>query len=259
MVDNENLVTEVTENVETPTEEVVEQVETPAPRTYTQEEVDEIVSKRKARSEAKIRKEYDRKYGRLTNVLKAGTGKEDVDEMTDTFEQFYASKGIDIPKEPTYSNKDIEVLARVEADEIIKLGFEEVVEEADRLNELGADNMTPREKAVFVALTNHINKTETSKQLAEIGVTEDVINSAEFKDFASKFNSNTSLKDIYEIYNKTQPKKQIQTMGSMKNNTTDTGTVKDFYTKEEAQKFTKADFDRNPALFKAVCDSMTKW
>ena len=81
MTDNENLVTEVTENVETATEETVEQAETPAPRTYTQEEVDEIVSKRKARTEAKIRKEYDRKYGRLESVLKAGTGKESVEEM----------------------------------------------------------------------------------------------------------------------------------------------------------------------------------
>ena len=259
MLENENLVTEVTENVETPTEEVVEQVETPAPRTYTQEEVNDIVSKRNARTEAKIRKEYDRKYGRLEKVLQAGTGKNSVEEMTDTFAQFYESKGITIPKEPTYSNEDIEVLAQHEANGIIKLGFEEVVEEADRLNELGAENMTAKEKAVFVALTNHIKSTETSRELAKIGVTEDVYNSAEFNDFASKFISNTPITEIYEIYSKQQPKKQIHTMGSMKNNTTDKGTVKDFYTKEEAQKFTKADFDNNPALFKAVCDSMTKW
>lgn len=259
MTDNENLVLEGTENVETATEETVEQVETPAPRTYTQEEVDEIVSKRKARTEAKIRKEYDRKYGRLESVLKAGTGKESVEEMTDTFEQFYERKGITIPKEPTYSNEDIEVLAQHEANGIIKLGFEEVVEEADRLKDLGVENMTAKEKAVFVALTNHIKSTETCRELAKIGVAEDVYKSAEFNDFASKFSSNTPITEIYEIYNKTQPKKQIHTMGSMKNNTTDKGTVKDFYTKEEAQKFTKADFDNNPALFKAVCDSMTKW
>ena len=48
-------------------------------------------------------------------------------------------------------------------------------------------------------------------------------------------------------------------MGSMKNNTSDEGTVKDFYTRDEAMKFTKKDFDKNPALFKAVEKSMLKW
>ena len=48
-------------------------------------------------------------------------------------------------------------------------------------------------------------------------------------------------------------------MGSMKNSTSDDGTVKDFYTRDEALKFTKKDFDRNPALFKAVEQSMLKW
>ena len=259
METNETLVTDVTENVDTATEETVEQVETPAPRTYTQEEVNEIVSKRNARTEAKIRKEYNRKYGALENVLRAGTGQEDVEEMTNTFREFYESKGITIPTEPTYSNKDIEALARIDADEIIKLGFEEVVEEADRLNEIGFDNMTAREKATFVQLTNHIKSTETSRELSKIGVTEDVYESKEFKDFASKFSSNTPITEIYEIYNKTQPKKEIKTMGSMKNNTTGSGAVKDFYSREEALKFTKEDFDKNPELFKAVCDSMNKW
>jgi hypothetical protein len=47
-------------------------------------------------------------------------------------------------------------------------------------------------------------------------------------------------------------------MGSMKN-TTKEDTVKEFYTRDEALKFTKEDFDKNPALFKAVENSMYKW
>ena len=35
--------------------------------------------------------------------------------------------------------------------------------------------------------------------------------------------------------------------------------IKDFYTYEEASKFTRKDFDKNPALFKAVERSMTMW
>ena len=252
MNENETLVIEqVAENVEHTTEET--------PKTYTQDEVDAIVGKRLARQEARIKKDYDRKYGDLVDTLKAGTGTEDVGEMTDTFKKFYQSKGIKIPNKTDYSAKDIETLARAEADDIIRAGYDEVVEEVDRLTEIGADKMTAREKAVFRVLAEHRQNAETSKELAKIGVTEDVYNSAEFKDFKSKFNPNTPIKDIYDIYNKTQPKKEFKTMGSMKNSTSEDGTIKDFYTRDEALQFTKKDFDKNPALFKAVEASMLKW
>ena len=250
---NENLVTEVTENVETTTEE------TPvAERIYTQAEVDAIVGKAKGRAKAQAKKEYDRKYGNLESVLRAGTGKETIEEMTDTFSDFYRSKGIEIPKKPTYSKNDIEVLAKAEADEIIRYGFEEVVEEADRLNDLGVENMTEREKAVFIKLTDHIKNTETGRELSKIGVKEDVYGSDEFKSFASKFDSRTPITEIYEIYHKTQPKKEIKTMGSMKTTATG-GELKDFYTPEEARRFTVEDFDRDPRLLAIVEDSMKKW
>ena len=252
MENNEILVNQ-TENVENTTEEI------PAPKTYTQEEVDAIVGKAKARTKAKIEKDYQRKYGGLEEVLKAGTGKESVEEMTDTFADFYRQKGINIPQKPSYSAKDIEVLAQAEAAEIIGAGFEEVVEETDRLAQLGAANMTAREKAVFKALAEYRQNTERSHELSKIGVKEDVYNSKEFKDFASKFNANTPISDIYDIYHKTQPKKEIKTMGSMKNTTSADSGVKDFYSRDEALKFTKKDFDNNPALFAAVQKSMTKW
>ena len=252
MLENENLVTDVTENVEQTTE-------TPAEKTYTQSELDEIVGKRIARNNAKIRKEYDRKYGDLENVLRAGTGKESVEEMTDTFAKFYKSKGIQLLEKPNYSDKDIEVLARAEADEIIGYGYEDVVEEVDRLAEKGFENMTAREKAYFKVLAEHRQKTERQKELSKIGVTEDEYNSKEFQDFAKMFNPNTPIAEIHKIYNKQKPKKEIKPMGSMTNKTSEDGTVKDFYTRDEALQFTKADFDKNPALFKAVQESMLKW
>lgn len=261
MNENENLVLDDTENVETVTTEETtgeEQVEIPV-KTYTQEEVDEIVGKRLARNTAKIRKEYSKKYGDLENVLKAGTGKDNVVELTDTFRSFYEQKGIHIPSEPTYSGRDIEVLAKAEADDIISAGFEEVVEEVDRLAELGIENMSAREKQVFKELAEYRQNAERSNELSKLGVTEDVYNSKEFKDFASKFGTNTTITEIYEIYNKMQPKKEVRTMGSLKNNTTNDTGVKDFYTRDEALKFTKKDFDNNPELFKAVEKSMLKW
>ena len=250
----ENFAAEAAENVETPTEQPQQEV-----KTYTQEEVDSIVGKRLARKEARIRKEYERQYGDLMDVLKAGTGKENVAELTDTFRGFYEKNGIKLQQKPTYSDSDIEVLARAEADEIIKAGYEDVVEEVDRLTDLGLDGMTAREKAVFKVLAEHRKSAERGRELSSIGVTEEVYNSAEFKDFCAKFNPNTPVKDVYDIYRKTQPKKDIKPMGSMKNiPAADTG-VKEFYTVEEARRFTKADFDKNPALFAAVERSMQKW
>ena len=252
MSENEILV-EQTENVEQTTEE------TPVVKTYTQDEVDAIVGKAKARTKAKIEKDYQRKYGGLEDVLKAGTQKESVEEITDMFADFYRNKGVNIPQKPSYTARDIEVLSRAEAEDIIRAGYDEVVEEVDRLSALGASNMTDREKAVFKVLAEHRQNAERSHELSKIGVTEDVYNSQEFKDFAGMFNPNTPISKIYETYAKTQPKKEVKPMGSMKNNISDDNGVKDFYTREEALKFTKADYDKNPALFKSVCDSMSKW
>jgi len=253
MNENENLVAEeVTEKVEQTTEE------TPA-KTFTQDELNEIVGKAKARERAKITKQYERQYGRLEEVLKAGTGKESVDEMADTFEQFYESKGIKINKKPDYSAKDIEILARAEAEEIIRSGIEEVVEEVDRLTELGAERMTAREKAVFKVLAEHRHNAEKSEELSKLGVGEDVYNSQEFKEFASMFRSDVPLSKVYENFRKTQPKKDIRPAGSMKNSDSSDNGVKDFYTPEEARQFTKSDLDKNPALFKAIEKSMLKW
>ena len=252
MENNENFVPEqVTENVEQTTEQT--------PKTYTQEEVDAIVGKRIARSKAKIEKEFQRKYGDLEEVLKAGTGKESVEEVTDTFKEFYQKKGIKIPERPKYSDEDIAVLARAEADEIIRSGYEEVVEEVDRLAGVGFANMDARQKAVFKVLADHRQSAERGRELSQIGVTKDVYDSKDFTDFAAKFNSTTPIKDIYEIYSKTQPKKEIRTMGSMKNSNSGDNAVKDFYTPEEARKFTRKDYDNNPALFAAVEKSMLKW
>lgn len=269
--ENENLVTDVTENVELPTEEVVEGVEetteqpevVETPKTYTEEElnarVDELLAKKIARKEARIRKEYDKKYGRLENVLKAGTGEEDLDKLTDTFTSFYAKKGIEIPSEPTYTDNDMKVLANAEAQSIIDSGFDDVVEEVDRLAELGIDNMTPREKLVFTKLAEYRKSEQEKKELAKIGVGAKALEDKDFIEFAEKLNPSMSIKDKYEMYNQYKPKPKVETMGSMKNSTSNDTGVKDFYTRDEALKFTKKDFDKNPALYKAVEQSMLKW
>lgn len=258
---NENFVAdEVTEN----TEETVE--ETPAQetaKTYTQEEVDAIIGRKKARWEARQRRETERAQNEereLINTLRAGTGKENASarELNEAFTQFYTEKGRikknPTPSSPSYSAREIEVLAKAEVEDIIGAGYDEVVEEVDRLAEIGVENMTAKDKAVFKALAEHRENAEKSRELSKIGVTEEVYNSKDFKDFASKFNSNTPISDIYDIYNKTQPKKEFKTMGSMKQ--TQTERVKDYYTPEEIERLTEEELD-DPKVWEAVRRSMT--
>ena len=262
MEDNKELVTEVTENVEElATEELVdganveEPIEAPV-ETFTKEQVDEMIAKKLARKEAKIRKEYDKKYGRLESVLKAGTGEEDLETMTDTFADFYSRKGIEIPTTPQYSQRDMEYLADRDANEIIEQGYEEISEELNRLSDIGFDNMDSTDKYIFMKLKKEADKITNEKELKSIGVTE---LPEGFNEFAEKLNPNLSLKEKYEMYTTINPKAKGTKIGSMKNNTVTDGGVKEFYTYEEAVKFTKEDYDKNPALFKAVENSMTKW
>jgi len=262
--ENKNPVTEeVTENVEElATEELVDgaKVEEPtveAPvETFTKEQVDEMIAKKLARREAKIRKDYEKKYGKLENVLKAGTGEEDIDSIADTFEDFYTKRGIEIPQTSQYSQRDIEYLADRDANEIIEQGYDEIADELNRLSEIGFDNMDSTDKYIFMKLKKEADRLTNEKELKSIGVTE---LPDDFKDFAEKLNPNLSIKEKYEMYTKINPKAKGTKIGSMKNNTITDGGVKEFYTYEEAVKFTKEDYDKNPALFKAVENSMTKW
>lgn len=254
MENNENFVQE-TENVEQTTEETVVE---PA-KVFTQEEMNAAVGRAKARERAKIEKQYKREYGDLVDVLKAGTGKDNVGEITDTFRGFYEKKGIQFAKKPEYTDEDIKVLAQAEANNIISAGYDDVVDEVERLADIGVEKMTAREKALFKALAEHRQSAERARELSSIGVTEDVYNSDDFKSFASQFNPTTSVKSIYEIYQKTQPKKEYKTMGSIKNTPTDNGAVKDYYSPEEARKFTMKDFEKNPELYKRVVESSYKW
>jgi hypothetical protein len=259
-----------TENIEPAIEQPevqVEDIETDeSAKVYTEadfqrmrEEYDRKLDKKVSRREAKIRKEMERKYAPLENVLKAGTGKDTVEEITNVFTDFYTKQGVEIPQQPKYNKQDIEVLARHEADEIISQGFEEVIEEAERLNNLGVANMSEREKVIFPILAEYVKNTEQSTELEKIGVTKDVYTSQEFKDFAKKFNPNTPITEIFNIYNSTKPKKQTERIGSMKTTEVQDNGVKDFYTYEESLKYTKEDFDKNPKLWEAMLKSMQQW
>ena len=269
-----DLVEESTENVEQPTEEVVEEVVSETvetteneastePKLYTEAEfnkkLDEVLAKKIARKEARIKKEYENKYSKVETVLNAGLGTSSLDEATNKLTDFYKQKGVKIPEQPTYSEKDLSLLASAEAQEIIQAGYDEIVEEVDRLADIGVDNMTPREKLVFKKLAEERQLQEATIELSKLGVGKDVLEDSEFKNFANKLNPDLSLTEKYELYSQLNPKRKVKPIGSMKGDTSKSNEVKEFYTYEESLQFTKADFDKNPALFRAVEKSMQKW
>ena len=83
----------------------------------------------------------------------------------------------------------------------------------------------------------------------------DTINNTEFTTFASQFNSNVPIKDVYTMWTKTQPTKKVEQMGSMKN--TVPNKVKDYYTEAEISKLTLDDLN-DPDVWNAVRNSMTQ-
>lgn len=268
MEDNKELVEETTENVEEQaTEELVDgntdttesQEEEKPVRTYTDEEVDEIVKKKLYRKETKIREEYEKKYGKVEELLKAGLEKDNFEDAVDTLEEFYESKGVKINSNKL-SSRQLEMLSKAEADDIIAGGYEDIVEETDRLAGLIENGSASEEdKKVFYRLAEERKRQEGVKELASIGVGAEALDDKDFREFEKSLNPNMSLKDKYSMYLKFQPKEKVETIGSMKNNTSNNNQVKEFYTHDEAIKFTKEELDRNPELFKAITNSMTKW
>ena len=257
MENNENFMPEeVAENVEQTTEETVQQPE----KLFTQEDLNAAVGKAKARERAKVTRQLERQYGNLVDVLKTGTGEEDLGKIADTFREHYEKRGVQF-QQPTYSDREIQLIANADAQEIIDGGLEDVVEEVDRLAAKGVANMTPRERAMFKALAEHRQSAERAQVLSKIGVTEDVYNSKEFATFASMFNPSTPIDKVYKLYRQEHQPKQYQTMGSMTNRDSGDSVVKDYYTPEEANRFTQKDYDNTPGLYEAVVKSMQsgKW
>ena len=273
-------VTDVTENTDAQAveqfEEGIELTDTTSQeeekkevKTYTAEEVEKMVNdrlntllpKKIEREKRKMEKQYSdklAKYEETDSILKAGLGTKDISESNQRMREFYKEQGIDIPaySKPRYSDEDEKILGKAEASKIIDLGFEEMQEEANRLATIGVDKMTPREKVIFNTLADELTHQKQVKELAKLGVKEEILNDSEFKEFASQFNSKTPIKNVYEMYTKlNQPvKPTVEKIGSMKSMAQDK--VKDYYTEDEIRKLTDEELD-NPKIWEAVRRSMT--
>lgn len=269
-------VTDVTENTETQSAEEIEEgieltdttsqeEEKKEVKTYTAEEVEKMVNdrinnllpKKIEREKRKMEKQFSdklAKYEETDSILKAGLGTKDISESNQRMREFYKEQGIDIPaySKPRYSDEDEKILGQAEASKIIDLGFEEMQEEANRLATIGVDKMTPREKVVFNTLADELTRQKQVKELAELGVKEEILNDSEFKEFASQFNSKTPIKNVYEMYTKIKPQKKYEQIGSMKN--IKEPVQKDYYSNEEIAKMSPEEIRKN---WDVIRESMT--
>ena len=238
---NENVVTQPTEeNEEKSTEFTAEQ----------QEKINEIVKARVAST----KRAEERKYSKLINSLRAGLGTDNIDEMTDLVTKNYKEQGVEIPELPTYSEEDEEILANAEAQKIIDLGYDAIVSETESMK---STELTGRDKRVYKALENKRKEFEKLKALEAIGVSKEEYSSKEFMDFAKKFNSNTSYTEIYNLYEKTKPKQEPSSIGSMKS-TSSEDEIKEYYSPEDFDKLTPEQMD-NPKIWARVMESKKKW
>lgn len=253
MENEEEVVEQTTETENTVTDTAEEKAE----KVFTQEEMNEISKDRAYRASQRVKSEYERKLSKLTNVLNAGLGTSNLDEATQKLSDFYKKQGVEIPTEAKLTDRQEHLLANAEAQEIINQGYDEVVEEIDRLN--SKSQMSSYEKEIFTNLVKAKTEQENLKALKSMGVSEDTLKDKKFREFSNKLNPDLSIKEKYEMYSRFNKPKNIEKVGSMKTDNSTDDKYRDNYTVEEARKFTQEEINSDPKLAEAIEKSMLKW
>ena len=250
----EEQVNEGTQIQEQPVQPSAEEPAQQAPKMFTQEEVDKMMANRVGRLERK----HEREYGPLMQILRTGTGKETPEEIAASLKDFWKEKGVTFSDQPAISEKEVAALAKLEADEIIRGGMEDVDDEITRLTKLGAENMSPKERVLCKTLAEYRQGKQRTNEFEKAGISQEVCESPEFLEFASQYKASTPAATIAAAWGRTQPQENIRTMGSMKSVVGGNTGVKDFYTPEDVDRLSPKDMD-NPLVMQRVRESMLQW
>ena len=155
----------------------------------------------------------------------------------------------------SFSNREEQILAKAEADDIISAGYEDIVEEVNRLTDVGFENMSGREKLVFKILAEERQKIEAEQELLKIGADKKILDDEKYKNFIKENKlENVPVKNVYELYQKLQPKPQVEQIGDLTNN--NPKQEKDFISEAEYDKMTEKEIEQN---MKLIRKSMPKW
>jgi hypothetical protein len=255
-MEEENNVAVDTETTETPAVENTE-------KTYSQADIDDMKAKWESGFQKRLGKEIDKKLrtyeaenfkkDQLINVLKEQTQRETIDDLLDMSEEQY---GVTIPRTRTNHN-DEKVLGKHDAEEILELQDDEFAKsELDRLANL---KRTEREEETYSELKSSIESrrlaAEREKEIKQNGLDEEVVNSDDFKTFEKKFSNNTSITDIYDMFEKINGIKEEKpfSAGSLKD--TKSKQTDEFYTIDEFNALTAKDLD-DPKVYEKAMKSM---
>ena len=127
-----------------------------------------------------------------------------------------------------------------------------MVNEAKKLADIGYDNLSAREKEVFLTLSEKVSDERNRKELRRLGASEELLKDEDFIKFQKKFVSGTPMEDIYSLYRGNQQKPVVENPGSLKNNAP---AQKERYTEEEISRMTSAELD-DPKVWAKVMKSL---
>lgn len=226
--------------------------------------VEEKIETRLARDRVKRERETEErfsKYKQLESIVGAGLGTDNLDEIISKTSEFYREQGINIPvteKRQLLNERDAIILARADAQDVIKCGEKEMEDEANRIAGIPRDERSFRENVMFDELCKELISMRNIKELKDKGYDVKVLESDDFKEFSKDINK--PITDVYEMYMKINgmTKQAPKSPGSAKT-TVAVDEVKEYYSPEEARRFTEEDFEKNPKLEAAVERSMLKW
>ena len=224
-------------------EQVQDEQEVQTEKTYTQAEIDDMKAKWEGNFQKKLDKAISRKMrdideenfkkDQLINVLKEQTQRQTIDDLLDMSEKQY---GVTIQRTKTNKN-DEKVLGKHDAEEI--LGIQDVEYAENELNRLANLKRTEREEETYSVLKTDLEtrkaEAQRKKEIKDKGLDETVVESDDFKAFEKKFSKDTSLSDIYDMFEKISGVKEEKPFSA--------GSLKDIKSKQTDEFFTADEFN----------------
>lgn len=252
-------VQEPTQEVDKPEVDIEKQIEERANQ-IAEDKIEARLIRDRVKRERETNEKFS-KYQELENILKAGLGAKDLDDAITKTSEFYKGQGVNIPvteRKQSLNERDAVILARADAQDIIKCGEKEMEYEANRIANIPREQRSIRENVMFNELCKELTSRQNIKELKSKGYDVKVLESEDFKEFSKDINK--PIAEVYEMYTKLNglSKQAPKSPGSAKTTVTN-DEVKEFYTPEEARKFTEEDLIRNPKLEEAIERSMLQW
>ena len=239
-------------------EDVVEDIKSV---NMTQEEFDNAMKARLDRQKRSLEKDFAKemeKYARTRQILSATFGTDDIEELNQRMIDYYTEEGIEIPEEQPkgLSDEEYEILGTAEAQKIIDLGEEDIVDELNRMKDLGVENLDSKEKYIYKKLYETLEHNKQLDDLKKNGIDASILEDKEFQKYEKKFSKDIDLVEKVNLYRKLTQTEIPEKIGSMESESNKQ--EKDFYTPEEVVGLSPSEW-KKPGEWEKVMASQKKW